>query len=113
MFFLVNEENEHAMSLMLKLARDAKEGALIPCSKKELDSFNGGDFQAIQLNQEGSNLIEVDDCKSYLLFVNDDTTCLDDVMSAIKMLDLSVGIIRTADGTRVELTGSPQEHKAH
>ncbi len=94
MFYLINKENPAAESLMLKMAEQAKPGALIPCSTEEINSFTNGDFIPVALTPDDSKLIQVDPMKTYILFANKEME-IDDIMTCITRLKINIGVVRT------------------
>ena len=94
MMYLVNKDNPDAMNLAKKLVGHSHlEGAVIPCSKGEIDCYSSDDFKAISLNDVTTSLVLVTPGANYILFANEETY-LDDVAPSAKYLGISIGIIR-------------------
>ncbi len=95
--FLVNNDNESARSLMIKLSGQKREGEMIPCTKKEMQCFHNGDF--IQLDNTNKNpspnLTEIEPGKTYLAVVNPMTDSISDLLKSIKHFGWAIGIVRS------------------
>ncbi len=91
--FLVNQDNLNAQSLCKKLSK-AKEGEFVQLTTQEFELHDSVDFQHVRYgNSENSNIVEVEEGKSYI-FVCDQDTNIDDVMETTERLNTKYGIIR-------------------
>jgi hypothetical protein len=90
MFYLINNETAAANSLMKKMAEQAKPGALIPCTREEIDCFNNGDFVPVAMTQTESKLIEIDRSRTYVIFVDENMNIDDAVKLQNEGVDINI-----------------------
>jgi len=94
MMYLVNSDNPAAINLAKNLSESSHiEGAIIPCSKAEMDCYGSDDFQAINLNDISTSLVTVYPGSSYICFADNETS-IADIVTTASHLDIEIGIIR-------------------
>jgi len=91
--FLVNQDNPHSRSLMLKLSDRAKPGAIIPLTTEEMTLYRSEDFQILTLNEDQSKIIPIIPEASYLFLLDPSKDSIDDALQAIDDLQIDARII--------------------
>ncbi len=92
-FFLIDESTKASQTLMEKLAREPKNGAIIPLTEEEFELSRTMMEIVVPENQ----LQEVKPGASYLILVDPDKVHLDDLRDAAIKLEIRLGIARIAD----------------
>ena len=80
MFFI--EDSKDGKSLAQKMARDGQDGAIIPCSKGELEAAKS--MHVIGLGKESGPIrfVPIEDGKRYIAVVDSDYVNIDDLLKA-------------------------------
>jgi len=93
-FFLVNSDNEHAVSLAKKMAKEAKPGALVLCTDNELRAYEDKEILSININDSNNiPIAKVSSGESYILFCNDKVD-IDNLFQVAEELRIQIGIVR-------------------
>ena len=93
--FLVNEDCEHANSLMKKLV-NVKDGGIIPLKDGEMELYLSPDFQHIHLGAETgeSMFAKLDPGSRYVAMVDPSKVNFMDVESISRRLGIEVAVVR-------------------
>lgn len=96
--FIVNQDNPAAESLMLKLAKKSKPGAIIPLSTKEMDLYRSDDFSHVCTGTEQSplNAVKVDLTDNVIFVIDQTKVNVDDIITTGERLGISYSVIRVS-----------------
>lgn len=95
--FLVNQDNPCAQSLMIKLAEQAKPGAIIPLTDGEIELYCSPDFKEIITDRDNSpiKISEMEKGHHYVAVVDAARVNIDDIIKTGERLGINISIIRT------------------
>jgi len=93
--FLVNQDKPSARSLMLKLADQAKPGAIIPVTNEEMALYQSVHFQVLAMGNSDQKIIELDTKAPYIFLLDPKKDNIDEAYSAIEILGLDEAVIRS------------------
>ena len=95
--FLVNQDNPHAKTLMMKLAEKAKPDAIIPLTSGEMGLYESPDFKHIitDTNNSPIDISEIKKGGSYVAVVKVGMVNIDDLLEMATILKVNLSIVRT------------------